>query len=275
MNKRESYKLASRDNSKKQTKIKINDVIIGGEKFVIMAGPCSVESREQIQRLAKLLGKINIKIIRGGAFKPRTSPYSFQGLEGDGLKYLREAADKYNLLVVSEIMDSKYIDLFLEYVDIIQVGARNMQNFSLLKELSKIKKPILLKRGMGATIEELLSAAEYILQGGNWQVILCERGIRTFETSTRFTLDISAIPVLKKLTHLPVIIDPSHAAGNRDIIPALSKAAFVAGADGLLIEVHDDPKNALSDGAQALLPRELNNLIKDLKNISAVIKRPL
>jgi 3-deoxy-7-phosphoheptulonate synthase len=236
-----------------------------------MAGPCAVESKDQLRSVAEAVHKAGAKILRGGAYKPRTSPYSFQGLEEEGLKYLKEVSQELDMPVVSEIMDARHIPQMLEYVDILQVGARNMQNFTLLKELGSIRKPILLKRGVGAKIEELLGAAEYILKGGNREVILCERGIRTFEDMTRATLDISAVPILKKLTHLPVIVDPSHAAGRSDIVPALALAACAAGADGILVEVHGNPSQALCDGSQALLPKDLEKLITKLKKIAQVV----
>ncbi len=269
------YKLASRESKSGETKIKIGDVEIGGGNFTVMAGPCSVESESAVESIAEIVKDCGIKIMRGGAFKPRTSPYSFQGLGVEGLKIIRKVADKHNLLVVSEIMDTKDIPIFVDMVDILQVGARNMYNYSMLKELSKIDKPILLKRGMSATIEEFLLAAEYIMSGGNGKIILCERGIRTFETYTRNTLDISAVPIIKKLSHLPIIVDPSHAAGRGDIVPALAKAALAAGADGLLIEIHDKPEEALSDGSQSLLPEQLSDLMKELKKITSVMGKAL
>jgi 3-deoxy-7-phosphoheptulonate synthase len=238
-----------------------------------MAGPCSVETPEQIEIIAATVKKAGAKILRGGAFKPRTSPYSFQGLGEPGLKILRRTADKEGLLVVSEVMEIAQVPLVAEYVDILQVGARNMQNFNLLRELGKIRKPVLLKRGMAATIEELLMAAEYIMAGGNYQVILCERGIRTFENATRNTLDISAIPVVKKLSHLPIVVDPSHGTGRRDKVAPMARAAVAAGADGLIIEVHHDPDNALSDGAQSLLPAQFTALMKEVSLIARVIGR--
>lgn len=250
--------------------------VIGGKDFVIMAGPCAVETADQLYIIAKEVKKAGVSILRGGAFKPRTSPYAFQGLEEEGLKMLRNVADELKLLIVSEIMDYHSLDLFMKYdIDILQVGARNMQNFALLKELGKIKKPILLKRGMSATIKETLLAAEYVLAGGNAEVILCERGIRTFEDATRNTLDLSAVALFKEMSHLPVIVDPSHAAGRPSIIPALSKAAMAVGADGLLIEVHHDPANAMCDGAQALLPSNLRNMTKELKKLAPVLGRTM
>jgi 3-deoxy-7-phosphoheptulonate synthase len=267
------YKLASRAFHPEDTIVKIRDVAIGGDTVVVMAGPCSVETPEQIEIIAATVKKAGAKILRGGAFKPRTSPYSFQGLGEPGLKILRRTADKEGLLVVSEVMEIAQVPLVAEYVDILQVGARNMQNFNLLRELGKIRKPVLLKRGMAATIEELLMAAEYIMAGGNYQVILCERGIRTFENATRNTLDISAIPVVKKLSHLPIVVDPSHGTGRRDKVAPMARAAVAAGADGLIIEVHHDPDNALSDGAQSLLPAQFTALMKEVSLIARVIGR--
>src|SRR5579864_7327426 len=246
------YKLASRHFRPEGTIVKIRDVEIGNGKVVVMAGPCSVENRDQIEQSAEIVARDGAKVIRGGAFKPRSSPYSFQGLGEDGLKMMRTAADHHNLLVISEVMDQTQIPLLSEYADILQVGARNMQNYNLLRELGQIRKPILLKRGISATIEELLLSAEYIMSGGNYEVILCERGIRTFENSTRNTMDISAIPVVKSLSHLPIVADPSHGTGRRDKVLPMARAAVAAGADGLLVEVHHDPDHALSDGAQSL-----------------------
>ena len=244
---------------------------IGGEKIALIAGPCSVESAEQITNIASSVKMCGAGFLRGGAFKPRTSPYSFQGLELQGLELLKLAKKKTGLPIVTEIMSTSMIEKFNEEVDIIQVGARNMQNFDLLKELGKIKKPILLKRGLSATIEELLMSAEYIMAGGNEQVILCERGVRTFENYTRNTLDLSAIPVIKKLSHLPIIIDPSHATGKSWMVEPLSKAAIAAGADGLIIEVHNDPKNALCDGQQSITPEEYKILVEKLKKIANAV----
>jgi len=269
----EPFKLTSRTFQPANTVVRVKDVTIGGDRLVMMAGPCSIESREQIKAIAKLVKKTGANILRGGAFKPRSSPYSFQGLGEKGLVLLREAATENGLVCVSEVMESTLIPLLIEYVDILQVGARNMQNFSLLKELSKIRKPVLLKRGMSATIEETLMAAEYIMAGGNYQVILCERGIRTFEKYTRNTLDISAIPIIKKLSHLPIIADPSHATGRRDKVAPLARAAIAAGADGLIIEVHTDPDNALSDGAQTLFPDQFEKLMKELVVIAHAVEK--
>jgi 3-deoxy-7-phosphoheptulonate synthase len=269
----EEYKLASRGFREEDTVVDVGGVRVGGAEVVLMAGPCTVESEEQVRVIARRVHAAGAKILRGGAFKPRSSPYSFQGLGEQGLKLLRAAADENGMKVVSEVMDVTQIDLVSEYSDILQVGARNMQNFSFLKELGKSRKPILLKRGLSATIKELLLSAEYIMSGGNHQVLLCERGIRTFETATRNTLDISAIPVLKSLSHLPVIVDPSHATGLRDKVPPVARAGVAAGADGLLIEVHHDPDHALCDGPQALLPDQLDLLVGQLRTIAGAIGR--
>jgi 3-deoxy-7-phosphoheptulonate synthase len=269
------YKLASRSFRPGGTVVRIGDLEIGGERVVVMAGPCSVESREQIDGSAEIVARAGARVIRGGAFKPRSSPYSFQGMGEEGLKLLRSAADRNGLLVASEVMDRTQIPLLAQYSDILQVGARNMQNFNLLRELGKIRKPILLKRGISATIEELLLSAEYILAGGNYEVILCERGIRTFETYTRNTMDISAIPVVKKLSHLPIIADPSHGTGRRDKVAPMARAAVAAGADGLLIEVHPDPDHALSDGAQSLRPDQFEELMKQLRMIAPAVGRSI
>ncbi len=269
------YKLCSRTFKPDGTIVQIGDVRIGGNEVVVMAGPCTVESREQIHAAAEAVAKAGVRIMRGGAFKPRTSPHSFQGMGEEGLKLLSEAAKKHGLFVVSEVMDHTQIPMFLEHADILQVGARNMQNFSLLKELGKIDKPVLLKRGLSATIEELLLAADYIMTGGNHRVILCERGIRTFENYTRNTLDLSAIPVVKKLSHLPMVVDPSHGTGRRDKVAPMARAAVAAGADGLLIEVHPDPEKALCDGAQSLLPEQFNELMGELKLIASAVHRTI
>jgi 3-deoxy-7-phosphoheptulonate synthase len=267
------YKLASRSFRPAGTVIRVGDVEIGGERVVVMAGPCSVENREQIERSAELVARAGAAVIRGGAFKPRSSPYAFQGLGEAGLRMLREAADRNGLVVVSEVMDQTQIPLVAQYADILQVGARNMQNFTLLRELGKLRQPVLLKRGPSATIEELLLSAEYILAGGNYDVILCERGIRTFETYTRNTMDISAIPVVKKLSHLPIVADPSHGTGRRDMVAPVARAAVAAGADGLLIEVHPDPDHALSDGAQSLRPEQFQELMAQLRIIAPAVGR--
>jgi 3-deoxy-7-phosphoheptulonate synthase len=268
------YKLASRHFRPEGSVIQLGKgVAVGGEQVVMMAGPCSVESAEQIETIAALVAEHGVRVLRGGAFKPRTSPYSFQGLGKEGLQLMRAAADAHNLLVVSEVMDHTQIPMMMDYVDVLQVGARNMQNYNLLKEVGKVSKPVLLKRGISATLEELLLSAEYIMKGGNYDVILCERGIRTFESSTRNTLDISAIPVIKKLSHLPIIVDPSHGTGRRDKVSPMARAALAAGADGLLIEVHDDPEKALSDGAQSLYPAQFGQLMKELRMIAPAVGR--
>ena len=267
------YKLASRHFKPGGTIVKIRDVEIGGHDIVVMAGPCSVENRDQIEQIAELVARHGAKVIRGGAFKPRSSPYSFQGLGEEGLKMMREAADRHGLLVVSEVMDQTQIPLLCTYADILQVGARNMQNYNLLRELGQARKPILLKRGISATIEELLLSAEYILSGGNYDVILCERGIRTFENATRNTMDISAIPVVKSLSHLPIIADPSHGTGRRDKVLPMARAAIAAGADGLIVEVHHDPDHALSDGAQSLRPQQFAELMEQLGIIAQAVGR--
>ncbi|EDS73130.1 3-deoxy-7-phosphoheptulonate synthase [Anaerofustis stercorihominis] len=269
----EPYKKANRLFHPNNSEIKIGDQVIGGEKLAIIAGPCSVESREQITEVAKDVKASGANFLRGGAFKPRTSPYAFQGLGYDGLELLKEARKETGLPVVTELMSTNDLEKFIEDVDVIQIGARNMQNFDLLKELGRIKKPILLKRGLSATIEELLMSAEYIMAGGNENVILCERGIRTFENYTRNTLDLSAIPAIKKLSHLPIIIDPSHATGKWWMVESLAKAAVVAGADGLIIEVHNDPLNALCDGQQSLKPEAFDELMSDIKKLAPIVNR--
>lgn len=271
----EPYKLVGRTFQPQDTIVKVDGTEIGSNKIALMAGPCSIESREQIKKIAGLIQPTGTKILRGGAYKPRSSPYSFQGMGEEGLKYLREAGDASGLAVVSELMDRADIVPALKYVDIIQVGARNMQNFALLKELGKVDKPVLLKRGMSATLQELLMAAEYILSGGNRNVILCERGIRTFENYTRNTMDISAIPILKSLTHLPVIADPSHGTGIRKQVAPMARAAVAAGADGLLIEVHYDPDHAMSDGAQTLYIEQYEKLVKELKIVASAVGRSI
>jgi 3-deoxy-7-phosphoheptulonate synthase len=267
------YKLASRGFRPAGTVVRVGNVEIGGERVVVMAGPCSVESRDQIERSAELVARAGAAVIRGGAFKPRSSPYAFQGLGEEGLEMLRVAADRNGLLAVSEVMDQTQIPLVAQYADIMQVGARNMQNFTLLRELGKLRKPVLLKRGPSATIEELLLSAEYILAGGNYDVILCERGIRTFETYTRNTMDVSAIPVVKKLSHLPIVADPSHGTGRREMVAPVARASVAAGADGLLIEVHPDPDHALSDGAQSLRPEQFQELMAQLRIIAPAVGR--
>jgi 3-deoxy-7-phosphoheptulonate synthase len=267
------YKLASRAFKPDGTRIRIKDVTIGGEEVILMAGPCTIESRDQVMTIAEIAARNGAKVLRGGAFKPRTSPYSFQGLGEEGLKHIRQAADRFDMLVISEVMEPSQIPLFIRYVDILQIGARNMQNFNLLREIGRLNKPVLLKRGPAATIEETLLAAEYIMSGGNHEVLLCERGIRTFEPYLRNTFDVSAIPVFKKLSHLPVIADPSHATGRRDKVAPVAQAAVAAGADGLLIEVHHDPENALCDGAQSLLPEQLERLTHRLRLIAEAVDR--
>ncbi len=269
------FKLASRNFHPESTKIKIKDVEIGGDKIIMIAGPCSIESEEQVFKLAKTVSESGAKILRGGAFKPRTSPYSFQGLGEEGLKYIRAAADEFGLLVITEVMQINQIDLIAKYADIFQIGARNMQNFSLLKEIGQAQKPVMLKRGLSATIEEWLMSAEYILASGNPNVFLCERGIRTFEKYTRNTFDLSAIPVVHKKSHLPVFADPSHATGIREQVPPMARAAVAAGADGLMIEIHYDPEHALSDGPQSLLPDDFLQLYKELQVIAQAVGRTL
>ena len=270
-----AYKLASRHFKPEGTIIKVKGVEIGGSHVVVMAGPCSVESQDQINRAADLVAEAGATVFRGGAFKPRSSPYSFQGLGEEGLKMMRTAADRNGLLVISEVMDQTQIPLMAAYTDILQIGARNMQNFNLLKELGKLRMPVLLKRGIAATVEELLLSAEYIMSGGNYEVILCERGIRTFETYTRNTMDISAIPVVKKLSHLPIVADPSHGTGRRDLVLPMARAAVAAGADGLLVEVHHDPDHALSDGAQTLRPEQFSAMMHQSRIIASAVGRTL
>jgi 3-deoxy-7-phosphoheptulonate synthase len=267
------YKLVSKNFKPQGTVIKIGAVEIGGPHVVTMAGPCSVESREQIETVADIVANAGAQVMRGGAFKPRSSPYSFQGMGEEGLKIMRAAADRRGLLVVSEVMDQTQIALLTQYSDILQIGARNMQNFNLLREIGKTRKPVLLKRGIAATIEELLLAAEYIMSGGNYEVILCERGIRTFETYTRNTMDIAAIPVVKKLSHLPIVGDPSHGTGRRDMVTPMARAAVAAGADGLIVEVHPDPDKAASDGAQTLTPGQFAEMMKQVRAIAAAVGR--
>ena len=271
----EPYKLVGRTFKSADTVVDIAGVKVGGSEVIAMAGPCSVESREQVGIVARTVAASGARVLRGGAFKPRTSPYSFQGHGEEALRWMREAADQTGLAVISEVMDLRTIDMMMRYVDCLQVGARNMQNFDLLKELGKVKKPVLLKRGLSATIEEWLLSAEYILAGGNHQVVLCERGIRTFENATRNTLDISAIPVVKKRSHLPIVVDPSHGTGRRDKVIPMARAAIAAGADGLLIEVHNNPDKALSDGAQSLYPEQFDRLMGELRIIAPVLGRTL
>ena len=270
------YKLAGRAFRPEGTIVEFNNgVTVGGDKVAVMAGPCSIESREQIFQTAKLVKDAGASFLRGGAFKPRSSPYAFQGMGIPGLELMREAADAHGLLAISEVMEISQIEPMLPYVDCFQVGARNMQNFNLLRELGKVRKPVLLKRGIAATIEELLLASEYILAGGNYDVILCERGIRTYETYTRNTLDISAIPVVKKLSHLPIIGDPSHGTGRRDMVPAMARASVAAGADGIIVEVHPNPDKAVSDAAQTLFPEEFAKLVNELRVIAPAVGRTI
>ena len=269
------YKLAGRSFKEENTIIKINDVEIGGDEIVLIAGPCSIESEDQIFRLAKVVAESGSKILRGGAFKPRTSPYSFQGMGEEGLRIMRDAADEYGLLMITEVMQIDQIPLIAKYTDIFQVGARNMQNFSLLRELGNADKAVMIKRGLAAKIEDWLMAAEYVLANGNSQVMLCERGIRTFETYTRNTFDLSAIPVVHQRSHLPVVADPSHATGLRDQVAPMARAAVASGADALMIEIHDRPEEALSDGPQALLPKEYIELVQEMQMIAKAIKRTI
>lgn len=269
----EPYKLAGRVFKQEDTVIRIGEVEIGGRAVVMMAGPCAVESEKQLDIIASSVSRYGARILRGGAFKPRTSPYSFQGLGEKGLHFLRRTADRYGLLVVTEVMDTGHIDLVGRYADILQVGARNMQNFIMLRELGKQKRPVMLKRGISATIKEWLLSAEYIMAGGNHQVLLCERGIRTFENFTRNTMDISAIPIIKKLSHLPIIADPSHGTGLRDKVIPMARAALAAGADGIMVEVHHEPEMALSDGPQSLYPEQFAELMAQLRLIAPAIGR--
>jgi 3-deoxy-7-phosphoheptulonate synthase len=269
------YKLVSREFHPADTKIKVKGVEIGGKQVIVVAGPCSVENKKMLVEISKKVQEMGALMIRGGAFKPRTSPYAFQGLGEEGLKYLKEVGDDLNIPIITEVMDTRDVELCIKYADIIQIGARNMQNFNLLKEVGKITKPVLLKRGLMATVKELLMSAEYILAEGNFNVILCERGIRTFEDSTRNTLDISAIPVIKNESHLPVFVDPSHATGKWDLVIPVSKAAVAIGADGLLVEVHNEPEKAMSDGVQSLLPKKFEILMKTIKPIVESIGRSL
>jgi 3-deoxy-7-phosphoheptulonate synthase len=271
----EPYKLASRTFKPESTVITLDEVRIGGDEVIVMAGPCSAESEEQVEATAASVKRAGAKVLRGGAYKPRSSPYSFQGLGEAGLRMLRGAADRHGLKLVTEIMDLSQLEEIDKYADILQVGARNMQNFTLLRELGRARKPVLLKRGISATIEEWLLSAEYVLTGGNMQVMLCERGIRTFETATRNTFDISAIPVIKKLSHLPILADPSHGAGRRDMVAPMARAAVAAGADGMIIEVHNDPDHAMSDGAQSLFPTQFDRLMAELRIIAPAIGRSI
>lgn len=269
------YKLASREFKSDNTVIEIRGRTIGGNRIAVIAGPCSVENKTMITLIAEEVLKAGASFIRGGAFKPRTSPYAFQGLGEEGLRYLAEAREKTGLPVVTELMDPRDLDVMVKYTDVIQIGARNMQNFRLLLEVGSVKKPVLLKRGLSSTIKEWLMSAEYIMSRGNHEVILCERGIRTFETATRNTLDLSAVPVLKSLTHLPVVVDPSHGVGKWELVAPMAKAAIAAGADGLLIEVHNNPEEAMSDGEQSLKPKDFKKLMDDLKPIAAAVGREI
>jgi 3-deoxy-7-phosphoheptulonate synthase len=267
------YKLASREFRKERTEINVGGVVIGGKKIPVMAGPCAVENKTILTDIAERVKLSGASFLRGGAYKPRTSPYTFQGLGEEGLKYLAEAREKTGLPVVTELMDPRDLDIVVRYADIIQIGARNMQNFRLLLEVGSVQKPVLLKRGLSSTIKEWLMSAEYIMSRGNQNVMLCERGIRTFETATRNTLDLSAVPVLKQLTHLPVVVDPSHGVGKRDLVAPMAKAAVAAGADALLIEVHTNPEEAVSDGDQSLKPEQFRVLIEELKPIAMAVGR--
>jgi len=269
------FKLVSREVKPEQTIVTVGSERIGGEELTMIAGPCSVESREQITEIAHMLSEMGIKFLRGGAFKPRTSPYAFQGLKEKGLEFLREATDRYGMYVVTEVKDTDSIQDVAALSDILQVGARNMYNFTLLEKLGELRKPILLKRSFSATVEELLMAAEYIASRGNYDIILCERGIRTFETITRNTLDLNAVPVLKSLSHLPVLVDPSHGTGRWDLVRPMSLGAIAVGADGLIIEVHQDPASAMSDGFQSLRPDKFQALLTDLRSIAPVFKRTM
>lgn len=269
------YKLVGRDWKPENTVVKIGDVSVGGDEVVVIAGPCTVESREQVLSIAEAVKKEGAHLLRGGAWKPRTSPYSFQGLKEEGLKYLAEARDKTGLKVVTEVMSPDTLDMVAEYADVVQIGARNMQNFTLLEAVGKIRKPVLLKRGMSATIKEMLLAAEYILQEGNYQVMLCERGIRTFEDALRNTFDISAIPLVKQMSHLPIVADPSHATGERSKVLPLSRAAIAAGADALIVEVHNKPEEALCDGPQSLLPEHFRSLMGEIDKIAGAVGRKI
>jgi 3-deoxy-7-phosphoheptulonate synthase len=269
------FKLASRDFKSKDTIIRVGKNTIGGKKIHVIAGPCAVENLPTLLKIAQSVKKAGATFIRGGAFKPRTSPYSFQGLGEEGLKFLAEAREKTDMPVITEIMDPRDMDIILKYADIIQIGARNMQNFRLLREVGSHNKPIFLKRGLSATVKDLLMAAEYIMAQGNNKVILCERGIRTFETATRNTLDLNAVPVLKHLSHLPVIVDPSHGAGQWRLVSPMAKAAIAAGADGLMIEVHSNPEEALSDGEQSLKPEKFNVLMRELRVIAKAVGRKI
>ena len=269
------FKLASRETKSQPSEVPVNGISIGGKRLAVMAGPCSVESRDQVLEVAEAVKAAGATILRGGAYKPRTSPYAFQGLKEQGLKYLAEAKKRTGLPVVTEVLETESVELVAEYADILQIGARNVQNFSLLKRVAEAGKPVLLKRGMSTSIQEWLLSAEYILSGGNPRVILCERGIRTFETATRFTLDLNAVPVIKKLSHLPVIVDPSHGTGHWDLVAPMAKGAIACGADGLIIEVHPRPEEALSDGPQSLKPAKFAQLMQELRPVALAVGRDL
>jgi 3-deoxy-7-phosphoheptulonate synthase len=269
------FKLASRETRAEPTEVRVNGCAVGGGRVVVMAGPCSVESESQVLEVADAVKAAGASVLRGGAYKPRTSPYAFQGLKEQGLKYLAEARKRTGLPVVTEVLETESVELVAEYTDIMQVGARNVQNFTLLRRVGEMGKPVLLKRGMATSIQEFLLSAEYILSAGNPQVILCERGIRTFETSTRFTLDLNAVPVLKKLSHLPVVVDPSHGTGHWDLVAPMAKAAVACGADGLIIEVHPRPAQALSDGPQSLKPSKFAQLMRELRPVAEAVGRTL
>ena len=271
----EPYKLASRTFKPEGTVVTVGDVRIGGDEVIVMAGPCSVESEAQVQEVADAVKGAGAKILRGGAFKPRTSPYAFQGLKEQGLKYLADARKRTGLPVVTEVLETESVELVAQYTDILQIGARNIQNFTLLRRVGEMGKPVLLKRGMATSIQEFLLSAEYILAAGNPNVILCERGIRTFETTTRFTLDLNAVPVLKKLSHLPVVVDPSHGTGHWDLVAPMAKGAVACGADGLIIEVHPKPEEALSDGPQSLKPSKFVQLMRELRPVAEAVGRSL
>ena len=269
------FKLASREIRPEPTEVRVNGVSVGGQRVIVMAGPCSVESEPQILEVAEAVKQAGASILRGGAYKPRTSPYAFQGLKEEGLRYLKEAKKRTGLPVVTEVLETESVELVAEYADILQIGARNIQNFTLLRRVGEMGKPVLLKRGMATSIQEFLLSAEYILSAGNPNVILCERGIRTFETATRFTLDLNAVPVLKKLSHLPVVVDPSHGTGHWDLVAPMAKGAVACGADGLIIEVHPRPEEALSDGPQSLKPSKFAQLMRELRPVAEAVGRTL
>ncbi len=269
------FKLASREVRPEPSEVRVNGISIGGQAIVVMAGPCSVESEAQVREVADAVKAAGAKILRGGAFKPRTSPYAFQGLKEQGLKYLADARKRTGLPVVTEVLETESVELVAQYADILQIGARNIQNFTLLRRVGEMGKPVLLKRGMATSIQEFLLSAEYILAAGNPNVILCERGIRTFETTTRFTLDLNAVPVLKKLSHLPVVVDPSHGTGHWDLVAPMAKGAVACGADGLIIEVHPNPEEALSDGPQSLKPSKFVQLMRELRPVAEAVGRSL